>query len=269
MDMDMTPTPTSYRTRSSKRARSPSSPTQYDRPSLMTPIFLVTPISLLKKRFSSSHDTSVPIPLPPFHPAAMRLRGSPEDWVSQTQDLRLESPSLEQSRFSTPVEALGEVRIDEVMVDEPMSENDATVSASPPRPSLMLPEPPQSQYLRPPDTAVLYPHSEAAQQFQNPNQMHIPSIHVHAATPSPVQLFPHDSVTVNSGDAPPPGPHFAPPPSHGLPCAAPAMFVPSPGEPPDTTQAAGPPKKQRFTMGPRADCELCRMRVKGHYMHFD
>ncbi|KAI1788478.1 hypothetical protein LXA43DRAFT_1025310 [Ganoderma leucocontextum] len=256
MEMDMASTPMPYRTRSSKRARSPSSPTQYDRPS---------------KRFSSSHDTSIPIPLPPFHPAATRLRGSPEDWVSQTQDLRLESPSLEQSRFGTPVEAQGEVRIDEVMVDEPMSENDALMSTSPARPSLMLPEPPQSQYLRPPG-AVLYPLNEAAQQFQNQNQLHIPAIHVQAATPSPVQLFPSDSVNVNVGDASAPGLPFAPPPSHGLACAPgdpPALFVPPPGEPPDTTQPTGPPRKQRFTMGPRADCELCRMRVKGHYMHFD
>ena len=74
----------------------------------------------LQKRFSSGHDTSTPLPLPPFHPAATRLRGSPEDWVSQTQDLRLGSP-LEQSRVGTPAEAQGEeVRIDEVMVDEPM-----------------------------------------------------------------------------------------------------------------------------------------------------
>ena len=26
---------------------------------------------------------------------------------------------------------------------------------------------------------------------------------------------------------------------------------------------------QRFTMGPRADCEKCRLGVPGHWMHFD
>ena len=133
----------------------------------------------------------------------------------------------------------------------------------------MLPEPPQSQYLCPPDASVLYPHNEAAQQFQNPNQLHIPSIHVQAATPSPVQLFPSDSVTANTGDALAPGPPFAQPPSHDLLSAAPAMLAPPPTESPNTIQASGPARKQRFTMGPRADCEQCRMRVKGHYMHFD
>jgi hypothetical protein len=28
-------------------------------------------------------------------------------------------------------------------------------------------------------------------------------------------------------------------------------------------------RKPRFTMGPRADCEKCRLGVPGHYMHFD
>lgn len=147
---------------------------------------------------------------------------------------------------------------------------------SPTRPSLVLPEPPQSQYLRPPDSTVLYPHSEAAQQFRNPNELRIPSIHVQAATPSPVQLFPTDSVNVGiiARHTPILEPPYVPLPSHGLPCApegTPALLVPHshPGDPSNTTQATGPPRKQRFTMGPRADCEMCRMRVKGHYMHFD
>ncbi|KAL0947062.1 hypothetical protein HGRIS_013203 [Hohenbuehelia grisea] len=31
----------------------------------------------------------------------------------------------------------------------------------------------------------------------------------------------------------------------------------------------GNKRKPKFTMGPRADCEKCRMGVKGHWMHFD
>ncbi|KAK0210613.1 hypothetical protein DFS33DRAFT_306971 [Desarmillaria ectypa] len=30
-----------------------------------------------------------------------------------------------------------------------------------------------------------------------------------------------------------------------------------------------PTKRQRVTMGPRSDCEKCRLGVKGHWMHFD
>ncbi|KAJ7592705.1 hypothetical protein C8J56DRAFT_779214 [Mycena floridula] len=28
------------------------------------------------------------------------------------------------------------------------------------------------------------------------------------------------------------------------------------------------PRRQRFTMGYRSDCEKCRLGLKGHYMHF-
>lgn len=30
-----------------------------------------------------------------------------------------------------------------------------------------------------------------------------------------------------------------------------------------------PTRRQRFTMGPRADCEKCRLGIKGHWMHID
>ena len=38
---------------------------------------------------------------------------------------------------------------------------------------------------------------------------------------------------------------------------------PSPSRPPAT-----PSFQRRFTMGPRLDCEKCRMGVKGHYAHY-
>ncbi|EJF62606.1 hypothetical protein DICSQDRAFT_179910 [Dichomitus squalens LYAD-421 SS1] len=250
MEVDMTPVP--YRTRSTtKRARSPSSPTQYDRPS---------------KRFSSGHDTSMPFPPSSFHPVATRLRGSPEDWVSQTQDLRLGSP-LEQSRVGTPVEVQGEeVRIDEVMVDEPMCENDNSMSISPTRRSSTLLETPQAQYLRPSGGSV-YLRSGTTQSFQNPNQLQIPAIHVQAATPSPVQLAPPN--ILNDDSLPVSGSPFAPAHNLGVPLAPSPLSSMPPDESPHPYTTPGPPKKQRFTMGPRADCEMCRTRVKGHYMHFD
>lgn len=32
--------------------------------------------------------------------------------------------------------------------------------------------------------------------------------------------------------------------------------------------AASPRRQQRFTMGPRADCEKCRLGIKGHWVHY-
>ncbi|KAH9052563.1 hypothetical protein EDB87DRAFT_427713 [Lactarius vividus] len=34
-------------------------------------------------------------------------------------------------------------------------------------------------------------------------------------------------------------------------------------------QQQAPPRRSRFTMGPRPDCEKCRLGVPGHYAHFD
>jgi hypothetical protein len=38
---------------------------------------------------------------------------------------------------------------------------------------------------------------------------------------------------------------------------------------PSQQQQQGPPRRSRFTMGPRPDCEKCRLGVPGHYAHFD
>lgn len=66
-------------------------------------------------------------------------------------------------------------------------------------------------------------------------QLQIPSIHVHAATPSPVSMH-----------------HPTPSPTSSI-----------------SPSSAGCMRKQRFTMGPRADCEKCRAGIRGHWVHFD
>ncbi|RPD59139.1 hypothetical protein L226DRAFT_613984 [Lentinus tigrinus ALCF2SS1-7] len=267
MEVDVPPMP--YRTRSStKRSRSPSSPTQYDRPS---------------KRASSGMDTSVPLP---FQPALARVRVRTEDWVSQTQGLRLESPSLENSGYNTPVslEDAAGVRIDETMVDEPMvrflcgvspvipcngatSQNreDNAMSVSPPRPMPVFSQAPHTPFLGTPSSS--YPHTSPA--FQNPNQLQIPSIQIQAATPSPVQMFPqHPFPDSTSSSASVSDIFFTAPPEQ-VSDHSPSLLPPHQQQDCAQTQASSGSRKQRFTMGPRADCELCRMRVKGHYMHFD
>jgi len=73
--------------------------------------------------------------------------------------------------------------------------------------------------------------------------------------------------------APPSGSYFDP----ELPC--PATRTPSPVSgnkmmalSPSPSYANvvvfSPRRQQRFTMGPRADCEKCRLGVKGHWVHY-
>ncbi|KAH9890675.1 hypothetical protein C8Q73DRAFT_747511 [Cubamyces lactineus] len=276
MEVDMQPIPLRATRSSTKRARSPSSPGQYDRPS--------------KRVSSSGHDTSVPISFPHFqtNPAShglpnisvARLRNTPQDWVSQTQSMRLESPASEQGGFSTPpvttVDDGGQIRVDEVMADEPMSGDEMSVSPrrlsqSLSAPGCPSPSPSPSQYLHPPD--IQYPSAKASLHPQNPNRLQIPAIQIQTATPSPVQMYDAqprlDSPALTSPSSM----------SETVPRFAyedASMLSPSSTSSPTTelrTQqqmsAAATAKRQRFTMGPRADCELCRQRVKGHYMHFD
>jgi len=40
-------------------------------------------------------------------------------------------------------------------------------------------------------------------------------------------------------------------------------------EPQPSQRQQAPPRRSRFTLGPRPDCEKCRLGVPGHYAHFD
>lgn len=40
-------------------------------------------------------------------------------------------------------------------------------------------------------------------------------------------------------------------------------------EPQPSQRQQAPPRRSRFTMGPRPDCEQCRLGIPGHYAHFD
>ncbi|KAH9857694.1 hypothetical protein C2E23DRAFT_881266 [Lenzites betulinus] len=289
MDLDMQTTPMRVTRSATKRARSPSgsSPSQHDRPSKRA------------TGASSGHDagTSAPHPFPAFqtspashglptHPPTPRLRNAPLDWVSQTQSMRLASPASEQSGFSTPGTVdehgheQGQGGCDEVMADEQMPADEDKMSVSPPRPSIFsvrapspsraaspssLPrlntdtgpffqQPQQHHHQHNPQRprgATLFPQGQAQNQSQN--RLQIPAIQVQAATPSPVQLFSQPPL----GD-----PCFA---GSAVTIASPPVDFLGHGQ----QQQGAQGRKQRFTMGPRADCEMCRLRVKGHYMHFD
>ncbi|KAI0781318.1 hypothetical protein BD413DRAFT_27209 [Trametes elegans] len=264
MEVDMQPIPLRATRSSTKRSRSPSSPGQYDRPS---------------KRASSGRDTSMPLAFPPLqtslashglhNPSVARLRQPSQDWVSQTQCMRLASPVSEHSGFSTPItDDGGEVRVDEIMADDSMAADEHAISTSP-RPSRLVeqePSPsPSTPYLCPPNS--IYPSQRTTLQPQNPNRLQIPAIQVQAATPSPVLMCAHSPLGSPSLLSSTSGPTFA---FEDASMSSPSSAVSSTSEFRAQHQTLpGTPKRQRFTMGPRADCELCRMRVEGHYMHFD
>jgi len=233
------PSHASESTKTLKRGRSPPSPTPVDRPSKrQTYATDVVTSPVPRHAFPGPAPTLAPLAIPPgpAHDAAYSAYVS-EDWVAQTRGLRIDSPHLAQGhevRFGPVPQASGNAAAGQVHLDVSMADGDVTMaSASPPRrpseistlgyrPNVrpMQPLPAQHTIQQTPSFQTSA-HANHSQQ-----QLQIPAIQVHAATPSPVHRDP----------------------SASLPASV---------------------RRQRFTMGPRADCEKCRMGVKGHWMHVD
>jgi hypothetical protein len=144
-------------------------------------------------------------------------------------------------------------------------ETHKTVHPSPPdadisirlSPSLEHPEQPpsrqpQQQHHRPAHLSTPYPVSFATAQNAPPSlQLRVPAIVVQPSTPaeSPIQLLSRtDSPT--------------------RPASPNAMLL-SPATSWSANASPVNSRRQRVTMGPRADCEKCKLGVKGHWMHFD
>ncbi|KZT11203.1 uncharacterized protein LAESUDRAFT_670928 [Laetiporus sulphureus 93-53] len=201
---------------STKRARSPVSPSAYDRPA---------------KRPLVGDDVSIAIPI-------ARYPHVSEDWVAQTRGLRIASPMLPPGhgplRSSVEEDSRTVARVDGGgLQDFPLADEDVAMACSPPRLRHgidALSEPPRP-------TSVSSCQPELPPHSITPTPVIAPSFHPHASSISAALAAPS---------------HLAP--SHH--CQ-------------DPREAAHMARKQKFTMGPRADCEKCRLGVKGHWMHFD
>ncbi|KAH9932150.1 hypothetical protein B0H21DRAFT_93835 [Amylocystis lapponica] len=212
-----------------KRPRSPTSPTPLDRPS-----------KRLSLGLGNANNICMPNALtPPLSLATSAYAPVPEDWVVQTRGLRIASPHIAQGQGE------GLARVQEVEVErrsdcmDTAMQTDGDVPmavASPPRVhrSAGVAQPAVSPFIRMPE--VPFPASiqlpEIQSQIATP---HLPAPDFESATP-PVDTMCH--VTAASASA-------------------------------STAQGQSQARKPRVTMGPRADCEKCRMGVKGHWMHFD
>ncbi|PSS22647.1 hypothetical protein PHLCEN_2v3013 [Hermanssonia centrifuga] len=237
-----------------KRPRSPpSSPTSYERPT---------------KRLSfggSASPVSLPLTNNPRYNAAFDVLQHPlgiasDDWVTRTRTLCIDrdSPTVEQVFKLTSVDEYGE-GMDETM----------TVDGDEPP---LQPCPPPNSPMQFSTDYVPSPYLPSENPFSYPNLQHLlPSS---SSEPSPVF---HASTHVLST------PSLAEP---GVPLLQEQdTFVPGPFNSTASESAAHANSKsehdvslsstfvhtrrQRFTMGPRSDCEKCRLGVPGHWMHFD
>ncbi|KAH7107391.1 hypothetical protein BKA62DRAFT_824902 [Auriculariales sp. MPI-PUGE-AT-0066] len=202
---------------------------------------------------------------------------SSADWVTSTRQLSIRSHdepiNAAQSSFprmqslSRSSSAMDE---DDMMTDSPPRPIKSSASAAfndIPRLALYIPNQPQTASAGKPVTPFTYSLDqnhlqlpEFAASIFGTSQSHgsvsmphpcaslmVPRINVQPATP--------DSISRGTSMAPP---------SPLVPLSPLNQAWPS-----SPSSVSTPNSKKRITMGPRADCEKCRVGVKGHWMHFD
>lgn len=236
MDVDIhspgphSPSFRSMRQYSGKRARSPEPGSPIDRPS---------------KRLSLA--TGLSGRAGPGYRAASSSRETSEDWgwVRQTGDLAIASPAC--GAFAG--RGIDEERLESVADIDMAIDHDATMDENFDGPSLQglathskLTLPPASH--RPNQaSSTLDQHSalSSASRLSYVHSINMASAYSADALPEPVST-------------PPPPPSPAP-----MSISPESSFV----------QLPQSQRKPRFTMGPRSDCEKCRLGVKGHWMHLD
>ncbi|KZV92853.1 hypothetical protein EXIGLDRAFT_692216 [Exidia glandulosa HHB12029] len=172
------------------------------------------------------------------------------DWVAKTHSLRLTSSSP----FSDDPRRRGSM--DSVDAEDVQMVTDSP----PPRPTIRRPslEPsamqiPQLALVIPdlPQTSTAGMSMSMSLAALDPSSLMLPRIAVQPATP-------RSSASSRATSLAPPSPL-----AQYAQLASPIGWTP--GTPPPPSARPRP----RVSMGPRADCEKCRLGVKGHWMHFD
>lgn len=241
-----------------KRPRSPGSPSQERLPKRSS---LALQDTYLSRRASSSVFSA-------NQSSSNHHQPSPDDWVRQASDLSIGRPN---SVDPVPSPS-GDVQDENMALDpdELPKSCSSVLVFSPPRlqqPSRAHPTTTQLNASQ----AYISPPQHLSQITVGPagGQQLTPSITVaHQQQPSSVCVRPGISSNGSSNQQ---ELQLGPTQSHEL-FQTPSSETLIP-PPPPISQSPGPKlisgRKQRFTMGPRADCLKCRMGEKGHWMHFD
>lgn len=240
-----------------KRPRSPGSPSQERQPKRSS---VALQDAYLSRRASSSVNQS----------SSNHHQPSPDDWVRQASDLSIGRPNSVDPVPSPSV--TGDVQDENMALDpdEPSKSCSSVLVFSLPRllqPSRTHPTTTQSNAPQ----ACISPPQHLSQIIVGPadgqpltpsitmaHEQHLSSVYVQSGISSDGSSNQQES---QSGSTQ----------SHDF-FQTTSSEMPIPPLPP-ISQSPGPKstsgRKQRFTMGPRADCLKCRMGEKGHWMHFD
>ncbi|KAJ7470618.1 hypothetical protein FB451DRAFT_1254312 [Mycena latifolia] len=226
---------------SAKRARSPDSPSE--RPAKRLSLAIGGSLASSEHAFQYLGSRS----------SANTSRHSSEDWVQQAGGLSIDSPLFPSMNPAVPELASGD---EGMLVDA--EEDVPGISRRP--------------YLPP-----LRTQSDA---FMQPGFSSVSGSHVHMEEQP---LNPPSGSNYNTSETTPPAGSLFLPAINILPATPDLLSRTRPSTPvrdlnstamnisPTTSYAVlgSPSSKKRFMMGPRANCEKCRMGVKGHWVHLD
>ncbi|KAJ7219139.1 hypothetical protein GGX14DRAFT_434766 [Mycena pura] len=170
-------------------------------------------------------------------PSASSSRHSSEDWVKQAGGLSIDSPLFPLTDATIP--ELG-CSTDEGMV---IDTDESLISRRPLLPPLRT-ESPDDSTMHSQEQA---PHPQFGSTHTSeitppPGFLSLPAINILPATP---ELLSSTQPSI---------------PSYEAMSISPTALYPTSGS---------PTKRQRFMMGPRANCEKCRLGVKGHWVHLN
>ncbi|TFK42971.1 hypothetical protein BDQ12DRAFT_677112 [Crucibulum laeve] len=226
-----------------KRARSPEAGSPLERPSKRLSLAMSSDVYSTSSpgRFQSRSTNSSRYPS--------------EDLVQQAGGLSIDSPifSGSASSFERPhsIENLEED------VDMSMEPDDNTTD------TLQRPQLAPLQTSCPNSTAGPAFHAQAGRSY-SPHRSQplgtLPEPKAHPSFGPAINVLPPTPMTLPNQPSFPATCTSTPPPTSPVPMAI---------SPTSSMSCINSPRKPRFTMGPRADCERCRLGTKGHWVHID
>jgi len=206
--------------------------------------------------------------------SASTSRFSSEDWVKQADSLTIDSPLLP-SVQSGLAQEVHHVNRQETMDDIMTTDSDENISMY--RPQLLVPRSAHRPHAPHIQITTSSATQQSTQEQYNPYSRHQSSL-LSAPQQYAYSLPPQTELSIPQGQGPmirvlPATPSDSPITHQDQTARSQALLPTSQPSPMAMSSTNSPSpvanRKQRFTMGPRSDCEKCRLGVKGHWMHFD
>ncbi|KIP04805.1 hypothetical protein PHLGIDRAFT_180855 [Phlebiopsis gigantea 11061_1 CR5-6] len=251
MDTDMrSPTFRTPRSGKVKRPRSPPSPNPYERPNKRISLGGIP---------ASPFPQTLPSPLVSA-PPAVRDRQVSEDWVTRTRTLSIDNINASEGQEVRlpPVVELSSANQDENMN---MDHDESMTFSQTLHPATQSSLPAHDGFASYPPSLSM--SNSLSSTFNTSEASSLLSQHISSTTSLHSYQYPSPLASSDSLSVPSPQTHSSS--NFPSPAQTPApAFDQMPA--PSTRDTS---KKPRFTMGPRADCEKCRLGVPGHWAHFD